>query len=246
MWRYDFAYENGAGHPRSSDYYNRLSSVSFTCGGVRYNPTQIMWGERPECISNINYPNCHNMYITAASFLEPHGNLQNNLKFSGDFNGDGLSDVIVVGTVENKSKESVGKNTQIDSTETNRDPVNREMRVYLNEGNTKEDGLPGVTCFSNAQHNLYTSPSYVYMLSDIDWIHVCDFNGDGMDDIVAFGEHYGFFRKTVTVYAFKSVILSDGTWDLRLVLFNNNTVSLHWPVAKNAVIDWRFLWKREG
>lgn len=223
MWRYEFNYEQGTG-PNGPDYYKRLSNVAFSCGNVHYNSTRIVWGERPDEIQNsyLPYSNIQDVYLTHVNYLSP-GILQNNVKFSGDFNGDGLSDLIVVERGITVSEVADEQRAGTDSLGTRTGFVVRKMRVYLNEGNSREDYNPGTINMSCAQLLLDNVISYYYELIDAIWVYVCDFNGDGLDDIVVLEGHENFSdpSRLMKVEAFKSVILADGTWSIERVRFDN-------------------------
>lgn len=90
--RYEFCYEKRnleEGYP-----YPRLISITYHRGKQHYNPTRIQWG-------NNNYP----IYSSASTLKHVKTNgvedaFSNAVKFSGDFNGDGHTDVIA--TQQNK------------------------------------------------------------------------------------------------------------------------------------------------
>lgn len=82
LYRYDFDYydldrTNGI-------FYSRLETIMFSCGEQFYNPTRIFWNNQFHQLQNraINTPNHTDAF-------------HNAVKFSGDFNGDGFTDVIV-------------------------------------------------------------------------------------------------------------------------------------------------------
>ena len=88
--RYDFDYRtldtvNGY-------YYHRLASVSYSSDGVSYNPTLIQWGSNDyntipsQCVEDVSYTFPSNSYQFGPKLI----------KFAGDFNGDGLTDFIML------------------------------------------------------------------------------------------------------------------------------------------------------
>ena len=108
--RYDFSYHGisvGRGYP-----YYRLKEITHSKEGVSYNPTVINWGP--------------NDYILAPSQLKtsvaisPDNSAFNNMvKMTGDFNGDGMSDVLV-------AFAQAG---------------NKYAAVYLNQGMVMDNGV---------------------------------------------------------------------------------------------------------
>ena len=86
LYKYTFRYHE----PDFSNgyYYHRLYQIYFTCGNERYNPTLVAWG-------NNDYSNTTNGLtkdIRLTDGTTPGFN--NNIKFMGDFNGDGYTDVL--------------------------------------------------------------------------------------------------------------------------------------------------------
>lgn len=69
-------------------YYHRLNQIDFTCGNESYKPTLVEWG-------NNDYGNTTNGLtkdIRLSDGSTPSFN--DNIKFTGDFNGDGYTDVL--------------------------------------------------------------------------------------------------------------------------------------------------------
>ena len=89
---YEFSYygiNNGIGDP-----YNRLKSIKYFAGDVCYNPTEIAWYN-----SGYNYPT-NQLKVNCST---GNGNaFYNRVKYTGDFNGDGYQDVMVIYRVSNK------------------------------------------------------------------------------------------------------------------------------------------------
>lgn len=70
-------------------YYHRLNQIDFTCGNESYKPTLVEWG-------NNDYGNTINGLtkdIRLTNGAIPSFN--NKIKFTGDFNGDGYTDVLL-------------------------------------------------------------------------------------------------------------------------------------------------------
>ena len=206
MWRYDFSYEIGTGIG-TSDYYNRLSSVTFTCGDLHYNPTRIVWGERPEISHPYGTPD-NDDYSTRIHLNGTFNGvsvLSDNMKFPGDFNGDGLTDFISV------------KNIPVTKDSINSDPTDAientgflsMVRVYLNRGNTKTETAGGIIDFdtvyrvSMTQNELVpgtSSPTIFNYVTGLKWVYVCDINGDGLDDFILHRK----LDNVVLIHVFKS------------------------------------------
>lgn len=78
LYRYTFAYD-GLNHSEGR-FYSRLLSVGLEQGDTKVNPTKIEWGELEQY--------CEGMSGYNGDFMA--------LSFSGDFNGDGIDDIISV------------------------------------------------------------------------------------------------------------------------------------------------------
>ena len=223
--KYEFEYEENSGQLNSCYFYNRLKKIHYEYEDAAVIPTLIEWDNCPTEINNPSNPYCHDFYLTHVDFNDLQRTFLNNVKFSGDFNGDGFSDVIVVGQAnsDNNNDERIVDSALEKS-------VVRGMRIYLNEGHNKSNENVGSSNFRIAEFTIFGQQTNTINLTNVNWIYVCDFNGDGLDDIVTFGQHSSYFgtQKTVTVEALKSVILGDGTWTLERILFDDNSVSACW------------------
>ena len=91
LWHYCFNYDESTGLG-TSDVYHRLTSIGFRCGDQTYNPTVITWNQ------NQNNYSTSSMMIDGQIFhynYNPHYCTDlGGIKFTGDFNGDGYSDVV--------------------------------------------------------------------------------------------------------------------------------------------------------
>ena len=142
MFSYQFKFKST--DPRNGYPYQLLSEIQLSAGNEHLNPTKIQWennnygiGSGADVKLNVTTNGSANAFVNA-------------VKFSGDFNGDGYSDVIAT------RPNSQGKYTTAE--------------VFINKG---VDG--------NAIFQLIT---VLDLGSNISWIHVADFNGDGLDDIL--------------------------------------------------------------
>ena len=107
--RYDFGYyeiSNSTGYP-----YNRLQSITFSKGGVTYNPTIIQWGTN-------DYGTNPMQLKTGVKTSPDNMAFFNHVKVTGDFNGDGFTDVITL----------------------HQEAGNKYAIVYLNNGLVTENG----------------------------------------------------------------------------------------------------------
>ncbi len=105
---YDYSFNYLEPGDYSTDYksmYYRLRSVGLTANGMKLNPTIISWNKKS------HYPDKFQSYSLSK-------NIFNKVPFVGDFNGDGLSDVI---TVPYKISNVY--------------PSNVQASIYINKGN---------------------------------------------------------------------------------------------------------------
>ena len=142
MYSYQFTYLSP--DPKNGYPYHLLSEVRLYAEGKHLNSTKIQWG-------NNNYHIGSGTDVKVNVTTNGISNAFNNaVKFCGDFNGDGYSDVIVT------RPDSQGSYTT--------------ANVFLNMGVN-----------GDAVFNLNT---VIPLSSDISWIYIADFNGDGLDDIL--------------------------------------------------------------
>lgn len=86
MYSYGFTYQQP--QPQNGYPYPLLTSIQFSAGQEHFNPTKIQWGAN-------NYTNNTYSNLVMNVTTETIENAFNNaIKFSGDFNGDGFTDVI--------------------------------------------------------------------------------------------------------------------------------------------------------
>ena len=107
--RYEFDYF--VINKNSGYQYYRLHSITYSKGNVTYNPTTIQWGAN-------DYAANASELKTGISASPNSGAFLNQMKVTGDFNGDGFTDVMVV-------YEQAG---------------NKYAKVYLNNGLVTENG----------------------------------------------------------------------------------------------------------
>ena len=97
LWQYDFAYSGGYGR----ELYKKLETITFSGGGEKFEATTIHWGTDNNQFSSVSF-----------SFTGDGQMKSQCVKFPGDFNGDGYTDLITV--------------------EKNTDGSGKTARVYLN------------------------------------------------------------------------------------------------------------------
>ena len=204
--RYDFEYDEESGHHDSLKYYNRLQKILYTSGcyenPVSYNPTIINWGD---------YSSENNVTMSkdatsgmSETFVydgtgEPFGELQNKIKIPGDFNGDGYTDFVYVEEPD-KGMDSLGRNL-------------KEFHLCLNKG-----------CSINlANDSEVTFEDVRVWQSSCDWVYVCDFTGDGKDDIFYYTktsrptDTINYYKYYVVMHAYESRIDQGGEYSLQEV-----------------------------
>ena len=85
LWKYEFQYD--ANVEFGTAYcYNRLTSIGYSCDGKKYNPTIVNW-DKTELDSKLTRIQVDDHYAHETDELS-------FVKFTGDFNGDGYTDVI--------------------------------------------------------------------------------------------------------------------------------------------------------
>ena len=73
----------------SGYYYNRLNQIDFSCGNESYNPTLVVWGDND--YGNTTNGLSKDIRLTDGTTPDFSG----KIKFTGDFNGDGYTDVLL-------------------------------------------------------------------------------------------------------------------------------------------------------
>ena len=144
MYSYQFTYK--APEPQKGYYYNRLTEIKLSAGDEHLNPTKIEWG------SNNYYINSMADVKLNVTTNGINNGFVNAVKFNGDFNGDGYTDVVAT------RPDSEGHYSIAD--------------IFINKGL----GSDGNAVFEH----IYTCP----MSSNVSWIQVADFDGDGLDDVL--------------------------------------------------------------
>ncbi len=204
--RYDFEYDEESGHHDSLKYYNRLQKILYTSGcydnPVSYNPTIINWGEYSSENSGAmskDAPSGMSETYVYDGTGEPFGELQNKIKIPGDFNGDGYTDFVYVENAD-KGMDSLGRSLKI-------------FHLCLNRG-----------CSINlANDSEVTFEDVRVWQSNCDWVYVCDFTGDGKDDIFYYTktlrptDTINYNKYYLVLHAYESQIDQGGEYSLQEV-----------------------------
>ena len=177
--KYEFTYDNNSGQLDSHNYYNRLTEIRYEHEGLSFNPTIISWREYPEInngSNNMFFSSIDDMYVSPIDYnTQDPLTIDGVVKFSGDFNGDGLQDLICV--VKDHILDEEGLMT--DTVEMNRG-VHR-AHAFINKGNTKTDNEAGALYFE--QIGTFEIPY------NLRWVYICDLDGDGVDEVLLVGEN---------------------------------------------------------
>ena len=179
--QYDFDYDELGLYPNQYSYgqysspeqlayyYNRLKTIVFSKGDYHYNPTRIEWGEND--YKETNNRQMHVVTQNIGNDQSSYDFFNEKIKFSGDFNGDGLTDIVVY---ENGTPD--------------------RARIYINQGNYR-------TQEQNQLHTklrFRQLPYFIQLNDNTDWIYMADFNGDGLDDLLCLSrDRSGIFRDKI-------------------------------------------------
>ena len=170
-------------------YYTRLDRINFSCGDETYNPTEVQWGTNDYgCYGSSQ---CHGISVTGGSASDFEG----KIKFTGDLNGDGYTDVIVFFPDIDEDKAVWNASAKSEQ---------KAAVFYINKG---LDGQ-GACRFSR-------QAGYLELDEHIDWIYTADINGDGLDDIVLSNRKRTFVGKDkLTIGAYLSSVDANGNYSL--------------------------------
>lgn len=142
MYTYTFNYKTP--QPKNGYPYHLLTNIQYSAGEEHFNPTKIQRGS-----NNYNSTSYSNLVMDVHTDYGDNV-FVNSVKYSGDFNGDGFADVVVL-------------------------PPNwfgsySTAEVFFNKG------IDGGLQFEHIKS--------IQLHSNISWLQVADFNGDGLDDIL--------------------------------------------------------------
>ena len=142
MYSYRFIYQEP--NPQNGYPCNLLTEIRLYAGDEHINPTRVQWSD-----NNYSAVSSSNVKVNVTTNGIDNA-FVNAVKFSGDFNGDGFTDIIAV------RQNNQGQYERAD--------------VFINKGVSNNMTFDFVKTFN--------------LSSDISWIQVTDFNGDGLDDLL--------------------------------------------------------------
>ena len=209
--------------------YNRLNQISLTADGVSYNPTIINWGA------------ASNGTATADSSGSTLGALNKNQLYFGDFNGDGLTDILQWnGNTSFTIKLAYADGEYNTYTYTfSLEHYNSNTSLYPNFGCIKDisvvdwnnDGKDEIMVHYLDEHNAcsYATGTWVCVDTKIDAIDYLYFNGSGFsrqfyDKMNTLTTDPSVLKPTDAYKYVYSDFNNDGTMD-RLVVKNNTLIS---------------------
>ena len=135
LWQYDFTYTGGYGQ----ELYKKLETITFSGGGDMFNATTIHWESDNDQFSSVSFG------------FTGDGQMKSQcVKFPGDFNGDGYTDMITV--------------------EKNANGSGKTARVYLNG----RDALGNVVFTQIKKYPLDENITWIYV-ADFDGDGLDDF-----------------------------------------------------------------------
>lgn len=88
MYTYSFSYQSP--QPHNGYSYHLLTKIGFAAGEMHYNPTKIKWGE-----NNYQNTSSNDLKMNVTNNTDENA-FVNAIKFSGDFNGDGFTDIVAL------------------------------------------------------------------------------------------------------------------------------------------------------
>ena len=170
-----------------SDYFihYRLNSVGLTVGDEKINPTRIIWNAKKNHYPTVDNHNFPVYQLDRAVF--------SNVPFVGDFNGDGLSDVLIVPyKIQDTYQSDV------------------DCKVYLNNG----DGGFQTSPMASLRMTKYLEWVYIYDINDDGKDDIISYEIDGDDsDKVAINfyiERNGMFVREERHIFGRNVVLLPG------------------------------------
>lgn len=205
--KYSFSYFDNSQlqleDPQELYYYSLLDSISLECNGKRLKSTTIERKDYPMITTNMQKNNNVIDDLNYYYLTRVSGSSADFVKFVGDFNGDGLSDYFVTYQIGGLYKGV----------------------YYLNQGHTKNNDEAGNIQF-------YGDTTDVNNIGG-DWVYVCDFDGDGLDDIVTLRYSNSGFSKDVIVEAYKSEVNSGGFHHQTMYFQTNEGTTNHYSTTIN-------------
>ena len=181
--RYDFDFFNAANNTHYS--YYRLKTVSYSCDGVSYNPTVINW-PNDDAGSVPTFPYYYGRHVIVDG--DPQSDaFKTKFKFTGDFNGDGFTDIIAIENVD-----LIRDSHSVDSC---------RAHIYLNIGRDNVNQQSGVS-FEYLQT--------IELTEYANWIYVADLNNDGKDDFVIVDREPGTYYDKLFIKPYLTYVTTEG------------------------------------
>lgn len=184
--QYDFSYYNPSFN--SAYPYYRLKEVVYKCDGVSYNPTIITWGEN----DYLSIPDTLQRQVIVDDELWTDA-FKTKFKFTGDFNGDGFTDIIAI-----KNEDLIrGDNPR----------STYWAYIYQNTGPGTVTPSPGV---QYPRHGVsFTLLDSIQLRENDNWIYVADFNLDGRDDFIIVEREGGLYH-TIKIRPYITYVGTNG------------------------------------
>ncbi len=180
---YDFDYFDAAFNTQYT--YHRLKTIAYSCDGVSYNPTVINWPDDDSgAIPGPPYYPGRHVIVDGNPFSDA---FETKFKFTGDFNGDGFTDIIAVENINLL-----------------RDPLSTDTcraHIYINTGPDNVNQQSGIS-FEHLQT--------IGLNGTANWIYVADLNNDGRDDFVLVEREPGTYYDKVIIKPYLTYVTAEG------------------------------------
>lgn len=208
LFTYSFVYHTEQPHSHLC-LYEQLRAINYTCFDIThqrkisYNPTNIEWGEIPSYNNaNTTGTECNTpraRFLTSSNHPEY---IRNTQKFSGDFNGDGLTDVLALYSPSDGAAFYYGL-------------FYKNNGTYINADGYEEIEFQYV----EAMEDILILPKPPYLV----WIYCQDITNDGLDDLIILSEGGTWSTGYETIVgAYKSEITQNGGFQFTPITFHDS------------------------